>query len=72
MGQVDETKHEAQDLIGKAKEKIGDATDNHRLQAEGLAEQGKAKLGKVGDDVRDALRGRDDDADETERRETQY
>ncbi|WP_027344340.1 CsbD family protein [Hamadaea tsunoensis] len=63
MGTVDKTKHEAQDLIGKAKEKIGDATDNHRLQAEGVVEQGKAKLGKAGDEVRDALRGRDAESD---------
>ena len=66
MGEVDRTKHEAEDLAGKAKEKIGDVTDNHSLQAEGMADQAKAKLGKVGDDLRDAVRGRDDDAADRE------
>jgi uncharacterized protein YjbJ (UPF0337 family) len=54
---TDRAKHEFEDLKGKAKEKIGDATDNRSLQAEGLADQAKAKAGKVGDEVKDAMRG---------------
>ncbi|MEV4417785.1 CsbD family protein [Catellatospora sp. NPDC049609] len=61
MGEIDEAKHHGQELLGKAKEKIGDATDNHSLQAEGLADQAKAKLNQAGDEVRDAVRGRDHD-----------
>ncbi|GHJ47071.1 hypothetical protein Cs7R123_44130 [Catellatospora sp. TT07R-123] len=68
MGAVDEAKHKAQELIGQAKEKFGDATDNHSLQAEGVAEQAKAKAAQVGDDLRDAVRGRDRDEQETEQR----
>jgi uncharacterized protein YjbJ (UPF0337 family) len=48
--------YEAEDLKGKAKEKIGDLTDNESLQAEGLADQAKAKAGKAAHDVGEALR----------------
>jgi uncharacterized protein YjbJ (UPF0337 family) len=68
MGEVDKAKHEGQDLVGKAKEKIGDVTDNHSLQAEGVADQAKAGIGKIGDKVRDELRGRTDDAEEQPQR----
>ncbi|GAA2360089.1 hypothetical protein Cme02nite_37050 [Catellatospora methionotrophica] len=64
MGTVDSAKHHLQDIAGKAKEHVGDATDNHSLQAEGVAEQAKAKAGMAADDVRDALRGRDEDRDQ--------
>jgi uncharacterized protein YjbJ (UPF0337 family) len=64
MGAVDKAKHEGQDLLGKAKEEIGDVTDNHSLQAQGVADQLKAGAGKVGDEARDELRGRNDDGAE--------
>ncbi len=67
MGEVDKAKHEGQDLLGKAKEKIGDATDNHSLQAEGVADQVKAGVGKAGDELRDEVRGRKDDDPEAQR-----
>jgi uncharacterized protein YjbJ (UPF0337 family) len=51
--------YEAEDLKGKAKEKIGDLTDNESLQAEGVADQAKAKAGKVAHDVGEAVRGDD-------------
>ncbi|MGN6221017.1 MAG: CsbD family protein, partial [Microbacterium sp.] len=34
MGLDDDIKHNAEDMKGKVKEKVGDATDNERLQAE--------------------------------------
>jgi len=55
MGLDDDIKHNAEDMKGKVKEKVGDATDNERLQAEGLADQASAKVKKAGDDVKDAL-----------------
>jgi len=67
MGEVDKAKHEGQDLLGKAKEEIGDATDNHSLQAEGVADQVKAGVGKAGDELRDEIRGRNDDDPEDQR-----
>ncbi|MBW9092753.1 CsbD family protein [Microbacterium jejuense] len=55
MGLGDDIKHNAEDMKGKVKEKVGDATDNERMQAEGVAEQAGAKVKKAGDDVKDAL-----------------
>ncbi len=55
MGMGDDIKHNAEDLKGKAKEAVGDMTDNERLEAEGKADQTKANLKKAGDDVKDAF-----------------
>lgn len=55
MGMGDDMKHNMEDMKGKAKEAIGDATDNDSLQAEGMADQAGAKMKKVGDDVKDAF-----------------
>ena len=52
---MDDMKHDMEDMKGKAKEKIGDATDNESLQAEGVADQASAKMKKAGDDVKDAF-----------------
>ncbi|NLP84802.1 CsbD family protein [Microbacterium sp. CFH 90308] len=57
MGMGDDIKHNAEDMKGKAKEAVGDATDNERLQAEGQTDQAKANLKKAGDDVKDAFTG---------------
>lgn len=53
---MDKMKHEAEDLKGKAKEKLGDATDNESMQAEGLVDQAKAKAKKTVDDVKDTFK----------------
>ena len=42
-------------LLGKAKEGLGDATDNKDLQAEGKAEQRKTDLKQAGRKVKDAF-----------------
>ncbi len=55
MGMGDDIKHNMEDMKGKAKEAVGDATDNKRLEAEGQADQTKANLKKAGDDVKDAF-----------------
>ncbi|MFC8680739.1 CsbD family protein [Microbacterium ureisolvens] len=57
MGLDDDIKHNLEDAKGKAKEAVGDATDNERLQAEGQGEQFGAKMKKAGDDVKDAFTG---------------
>jgi uncharacterized protein YjbJ (UPF0337 family) len=55
MGMGDDIKHNAEELKGKAKEGIGEATDNDRLEAEGKGDQAGAKIKKVGDDVKDVF-----------------
>jgi uncharacterized protein YjbJ (UPF0337 family) len=55
MGIGDDIKHNTEKAVGKAKEGIGDATDNERLEREGQADQAKANVKKIGDDVKDAV-----------------
>ncbi len=45
MGAFDKAKDKAEQLKGRAKEKVGDATDNESLENEGRAEElkGRAK-----------------------------
>lgn len=45
-------------IKGRAKEEIGVATGNARLESEGRTDQMKAKVRKTGEKVKDALRGR--------------
>lgn len=56
MGLDDKMKNTAEDMQGKAKEKVGDATDDQDLQAEGEADQSKASLKQAGENVKDAFR----------------
>nr|WP_309065006.1 CsbD family protein [Microbacterium sp.] len=55
MGAMDDAKHNMEKMAGKAKEGLGDATDNEDLQAEGKMDQVKADAKKVGDDIKDAF-----------------
>lgn len=55
MGEGDKTDNKLQDLKGQAKEKLGAATDNDRLQNEGKADQSSANLKQAGENVKDAL-----------------
>ncbi|MDQ1082010.1 MULTISPECIES: CsbD family protein [Microbacterium] len=56
MGLDDKIKNAAQDIVGKAKEAIGNATDNDKLVAEGKAEQAKADAKKAGENVKDSFK----------------
>lgn len=52
----DKIKNAAEDLVGKGKEAVGNATDNDKLVAEGKADQAKASVKKTGEDVKDAFK----------------
>jgi uncharacterized protein YjbJ (UPF0337 family) len=56
MGLGDKIGNAAEEAAGKAKEGIGNATDNERLQAEGQGDQAKANLKQAGEDVKDAFK----------------
>ena len=51
----DDFRNKAQELKGKAKENAGDLTDDERLEAEGHADQTKAKFKQAGENVEDAI-----------------
>ncbi len=57
MGIVDEMKDKAQAAKGDAKEKVGQATDDRSMEAEGKGKGDKAagNLKQAGEKVKDAL-----------------
>ncbi|WP_139346635.1 CsbD family protein [Sinomonas mesophila] len=56
MGMDDKIRNKAEELSGKAKERLGEATDDERLEAEGQAEQTKAGLKQAGEHLKDAVK----------------
>ena len=56
MGMDDKLKNSAEGAMGKAKEKLGDASDDHEMQAEGQKDQSKADLKQAGEKVKDAFK----------------
>jgi uncharacterized protein YjbJ (UPF0337 family) len=56
MSGIDKMKNKAQELGGKGKEAVGDATDNRDLQAEGEADQAKGNLKQAGEKVKDVFK----------------
>jgi uncharacterized protein YjbJ (UPF0337 family) len=56
MSGIDKAKNKAEELGGKGKEAVGDATDNRDLQAEGKADQVSGSLKQAGEKVKDAFK----------------
>ncbi|MFJ8966150.1 CsbD family protein [Lentzea sp. NBC_00516] len=56
MGADEKFSNKADELKGRAKEAVGDATDNEQWQAEGRAERAKADIKQAGEKVKDAFR----------------
>lgn len=56
MGAGDKIGNAAKEATGKVKEKVGDATDNESLQAQGLKDQAVAKAKQAGEHLKDAAK----------------
>jgi uncharacterized protein YjbJ (UPF0337 family) len=54
MSTSDKVSNEAEQLKGKAKEWVGDKTDNESLQAEGVEDQASGRLKQAGEHLKDA------------------
>jgi uncharacterized protein YjbJ (UPF0337 family) len=54
MGIGDKAKNKAEELAGKAKGAMGDATDNPDLEAEGRMQESKADVKQAGENVKDS------------------
>ncbi len=59
MGLDDKIENKSENLGGKAKEGVGKATGNERLEAEGHADQSKANLKDAGENIKDAFKNSD-------------
>jgi uncharacterized protein YjbJ (UPF0337 family) len=55
MGLGDKISNAKDDLVGKAKEAQGKATDDESREAEGKADQSKADIKRAGENVKDAF-----------------
>jgi uncharacterized protein YjbJ (UPF0337 family) len=56
MGIADKAQNSAEKLVGQAKEKIGGATGDEELEAEGKTDQAEGSLKNAGEKVKDAAR----------------
>ena len=57
MGTDDKADNKLQELGGKAKEGIGNATGDENLAAQGRNDQSKSNLKQAGEKVKDAFKG---------------
>ncbi|GGP84558.1 CsbD family protein [Saccharothrix coeruleofusca] len=56
MGADDKISNKAEELRGRAKEAVGDATGNEQWQTEGRVERGTGALKQAAEKVKDAFR----------------
>lgn len=56
MGAVDKMKNKAEEVTGSAKEKVGEATGDSDMEAEGKLDQVKGNLKQAGEKVKDAFK----------------
>ncbi len=56
MSTDDKAEAKTEGMVGKGKEKLGDATGNESMQREGKTEQSKADLKQAGEKVKDAFK----------------
>ena len=62
MGMFDKAKDKAEQLVGGAKEKTGQATDNESLENAGKRDQTAGEFKEAGHDLRDRAAGAYQDA----------
>jgi uncharacterized protein YjbJ (UPF0337 family) len=56
MSAIDKVKNKAEDLGGKAKEKVGQVTGDTSTENEGKGDQAKSNLKDAGEKVKDAFK----------------
>lgn len=56
MSGTDKAANKAEELKGRAKESLGEATDNEQWKAEGRGDQTKADIKQAGEKVKDAAK----------------
>ena len=56
MGYDDKIENKGQELIGEAKQGVGNATGDERLRAEGERDEAAGKLKQAGEHVKDAAK----------------
>jgi uncharacterized protein YjbJ (UPF0337 family) len=56
MSGMDKMKNKAEELGGKGKESVGEATGDRDLQAEGQADQASGNLKQAGEKVKDVFK----------------
>ncbi|MCU1663002.1 MAG: hypothetical protein QOI36_1690 [Pseudonocardiales bacterium] len=56
MGTDDKIDNKAEELKGKTKEKVGEATGDEELEAEGHTDQAKGNIKQVGEKIKDTFR----------------
>jgi uncharacterized protein YjbJ (UPF0337 family) len=56
MSGIDKMKNKAEELSGKGKESVGEATGDRDLQAEGQADQASGNLKQAGEKVKDVFK----------------
>ena len=56
MSGIDKMKNKAQELSGEGKERVGEATGDRDLQADGQADQASGNLKQAGEKVKDIFK----------------
>jgi uncharacterized protein YjbJ (UPF0337 family) len=57
MGADDKIENKTDELKGKAKQTVGEATDDEQLQQEGQVDETKGNLKQAGEKIKDAFKG---------------
>ncbi|MGH3615175.1 MAG: CsbD family protein [Pseudonocardia sp.] len=57
MSTSDKIDNKSEEVKGKVKEKVGEATDDPEMETEGQTDQTKANLKQAGEKVKDVFKG---------------